>query len=298
VTIGAKQGIYNLMQALLNPGDEVLIPAPYWVSYPDMALLADATPVFIGSTIRENFKITPEQLAKAITPKTKLFIINSPSNPSGVAYSKKELAALGEVLLKHPQITILTDDIYEHILWTKEPFVNIVNACPELYNRTIVLNGVSKSYAMTGWRIGFAAGPQKLISAMTNIQSQSTSNPNSIAQVAAEAALKGDQSCIKIMNEAYHRRHDLMYQGLSKIPGIECVRADGTFYSFFSVQGLLEKLPQLKSDIEFAEYLLNNAGVASIPGSPFGAPNCIRLSFAASEAILNDALNRMQKLFN
>jgi len=297
VTNGAKQGIYNLMQALLNPGDEVIIPAPFWVSYPDIALLADAKPVFIDSTIEDKFKITPAQLAKAITPKTRLFIINSPSNPSGIAYSKTELAALGEVLIKHPNIMILTDDIYEHILWTQEPFVNIVNACPDLYDRTLVLNGVSKSYAMTGWRIGYAAGPQKLIEAMTNIQSQSTSNPNSIAQVAAEAALKGDQTCIKIMNDAYHKRHNLIYESLSTISGIKSIPADGTFYSFFSVKGLLNKIPSLKSDIELAEHLLVHGGVAGIPGSPFGTPDCLRLSFATSETIINDAIRRMRELF-
>lgn len=298
VTVGAKQAIYNLMQALLNPGDEVIIPAPYWVSYPDMALLAEAKPVSIETTINNRFKITAEQLEKAITPKTKLFIINSPSNPSGMAYNKKELAALGEVLLKHPQVVVLTDDIYEHILWTAEPFVNIVNACPELQDRTLVLNGVSKSYAMTGWRIGYAAGPQKLIQAMTNIQSQSTSNPNSIAQVAAEAALKYDQKCVREMNEAYHRRHDLMLHGLKTIPGIECIPADGTFYSFFSIKELLNKFPELKSDIDFADYLLNHAGIASVPGSPFGTPDCLRFSFATSENILNDAIKRMQELLS
>lgn len=293
VSCGVKQGLYNLMQALLNTGDEVLIPAPYWVSYPDMVLLADGTPKFIASGFAQGFKITPEQLAAAITPRTKLLIINSPSNPSGVSYTKAELAALGEVLLRHPQVLIATDDMYEAILWQHEPFANIVNACPELYHRTIVFNGVSKAYAMTGWRIGYAAGPTEIITAMTNIQSQSTSNPNSIAQVAAQAALEGDQSCIAEMTKIYKRRHDLLVEGLNAIAGIQCLPADGTFYSFPRVTGLIAQLPGINNDLQLAEFLLTKAGIAIVPGSAFGDSECIRFSYATSDELLRAALQRI-----
>lgn len=221
VSCGGKQSFYNLAQALLNEGDEVIIPAPYWVSYPDMVLLADATPVIINTDIQQNFKITPEQLEAAITPKTRLFVINSPSNPSGMAYSAAELKALAAVLSKYPDVLIATDDMYEHILWPKESFCNIVMTNPELYDRTIVLNGVSKAYSMTGWRIGYAGGPVELIKAMKKIQSQSTSNPTSIAQVAAEAALNGEQSCVEEMLKAFKQRHDMVVESLNKIDGVQ-----------------------------------------------------------------------------
>ena len=230
VSCGGKQSFFNLCQALLNEGDEVIIPAPYWVSYPDMVLLADGKPVIVEADIKQNFKITPEQLDAAITDKTRLVVINSPSNPSGIAYSKQELAALGQVLLKHPHVLVATDDMYEHILWTEESFSNIVMACPELYDRTIVLNGVSKAYSMTGWRIGYAAGPEKLIKAMKKVQSQSTSNPTSISQVAAEAALNGDQSCVETMLAAFKERSEYVYKRLNAIEGITCLPSDGTFY--------------------------------------------------------------------
>src|SRR6185312_10383481 len=223
VSAGSKQSLYNTMQVLLNPGDEVIIPAPYWVSYPDMALLADGKPVFIQTTPAQNFKITAEQLEQAITPKTRLLIINSPSNPSGIAYRKSELAALAEVLLRHPRIFIATDDIYEHIMWTDEPFVNIINVCPELYSRTIVANGVSKTYSMTGWRVGYAAAAPELVAAMSNIQSHATANPNSIAQVAAQAAIEGDQKFIKEMVKTYRHRHEVVLGKLKAIPGVECL---------------------------------------------------------------------------
>lgn len=293
VSCGVKQGLYNLMQALLNPGDEVIIPAPYWVSYPDMALLADGVPVFIHTGFAQRFKITPEQLQAAITPRTKLLMLNSPSNPSGVAYTKAELAALGAVLLQHPHVYIASDDMYEAILWSQEPFANILNACPELYERTIVFNGVSKSYAMTGWRIGYAAGSVPIINAMTNIQSQSTSNPNSIAQVAAQAALEGDQSCIASMTKVYKRRHDLLANGLRQIPGIRCHAADGTFYSFPEVSQLIQNLPGINNDIELAEWLLDKAGIAIVPGSAFGDAHCLRFSYATSDALLEQALERI-----
>jgi aspartate aminotransferase len=293
VSCGGKQSFYNLAQALLNPGDEVIIPAPYWVSYPDMVRLADGEPVIIRAGVETNFKITPEQLEAAITPKTRIFVINSPSNPTGVAYSKAELAALGEVLKHCPQVLIATDDMYEHILWSKEPFSNILNACPDLYERTIVLNGVSKVYAMTGWRIGYAGGPADLIKAMKKVQSQSTSNPASISQVAAQEALEGDQSCIQPMIKAFKERHDYVVSALNKIDGVTCLPADGTFYVFPHVQEVIDRLDGVNDDIELAEHLLDEAGVALVPGSAFGAPGYVRISFATSMEILKDALTRL-----
>lgn len=296
VSTGGKQSCYNLCQALLNPGDEVLVPAPYWVSYPDMVLLADANPVVLPTTLKNRFKITPEQLARAITPKTKLMWLNSPSNPSGVAYTEAELKALGEVLLKHPHVLIATDDMYEHILWS-ESFVNIVNAVPALKNRTIVLNGVSKAYAMTGWRIGYAAGPVDLINAMTTIQSQSTSNPCSIAQKAAVAALNGGNEFIEQMVEAFHDRHDFLMERLTQIPGIEVTPADGTFYLFPCVAQLIEE-KGFENDLAFAEALLHEVGVALVPGSAFGTEGCIRLSFATSMQALREAMDRLERFCN
>lgn len=295
VSTGAKQCLYNVMQALLNPGDEVIIPAPYWVSYPDMALLADAKPVTLTTTIEQGFKITPAQLSEAITPKTRMFIINSPSNPTGLVYSAHELKGLAEVLLAHPQITIVTDDIYEHMIWHKDGFNNIVNVCPELYDRTVVINGVSKAYAMTGWRIGYAAGPDNVIAAMKKIQSQSTSNACAIAQKASEAALNGDQTCVATMLKSFKERHDYVFAALNEMPTIKCLPADGTFYLFPDISQALNNLPGINNDVEFANYLLEKVGVALVPGSAFGAPNCIRLSFAVSKDTLTDALARLQK---
>jgi len=295
VSCGGKQSFYNLCQAMLNAGDEVIIPAPYWVSYPDMVLLAEAEPVIVPTGVDSHFKISAEQLEAAITSKTRLFVINSPSNPTGVAYSRAELESLGEVLRKHPQVLIATDDMYEHILWSEEPFSNILDACPDLYERTIVLNGVSKVYAMTGWRIGYAGGPADLIKAMKKVQSQSTSNPASISQAAAQAALEGDQSCIKPMIKAFRERHDFVVEALNRIPGVVCLPADGTFYCFPQVQAVIDRLDAVSNDIELAEYLLDNAGVALVPGSAFGAPGYVRISFATSMDILKDALARLTK---
>ena len=295
VSCGGKQSFYNMCQAMLNAGDEVVIPAPYWVSYPDMVLLAEAEPVIVPTGVDSHFKISAEQLDAAITSKTRLFVINSPSNPTGVAYSRAELESLGEVLRKHPQVLIATDDMYEHILWSEEPFSNILDACPDLYERTIVLNGVSKVYAMTGWRIGYAGGPADLIKAMKKVQSQSTSNPASISQAAAQAALEGDQSCIKPMIKAFRERHDFVVEALNRIPGVVCLPADGTFYCFPQVQAVIDRLDAVSNDIELAEYLLDNAGVALVPGSAFGAPGYVRISFATSMDILKDALARLTK---
>ena len=295
VSCGGKQSFYNLCQSLLNSGDEVIIPAPYWVSYPDMVRLADGEPVVIRAGAESGFKISPAQLEAAITDRTRLVVINSPSNPTGVAYTRDELAALGEVLRAHPQILIATDDMYEHIIWSEEPFRNILNACPDLYERTIVLTGVSKVYAMTGWRIGYAGGPAVLIKAMKKVQSQSTSNPTSISQVAAQAALEGDQSCIAPMIRAFRERHDFVVSALNDIPGVECLPADGTFYCFPKVQAVIDRLDGVSDDIGLAEYLLDKAGVALVPGSAFGAPGYVRLSFATGLDVLEDALGRLSR---
>ena len=295
VSCGAKHSIYNLIQALLNKGDEVIIPAPYWVSYPDMVLLAEARPVIVAAGMGQRFKITAAQLEAAVTPRTRLFIINSPSNPTGIAYTRSELAALGEVLRHYPDIVIATDDIYERIQWIEQPFSNIVMACPDLYERSVVINGVSKTYAMTGWRIGYCGGPAELIEAMTNIQSQSTSNPTSIAQVAAQAALDGEQSCVIPMVKAFKERHDYVYKTLRDIDGVEVLPADGTFYSFPNFQQAMQKLKGIGNDIQLAEYFLNEAGVAMVPGSAFGAEGCMRISFATSMDNLVKALDRIRK---
>ncbi len=290
---GGKQSCYNLCQALLNDGDESIIPAPYWVSYPDMVLLAGGTPVIIPTTAATRLKITPGQLERAITPKTRLFWINSPSNPSGMAYSRAELTALAQVLKKHPQVVIATDDMYEKIMWTGEPFCNLINVAPELYDRTVVIHAVSKTYSMTGWRIGWACGPAKLITAMTDIQSQSTSNPNSIAQVAAEAALNGDQACVGEMVKAFKQRHDKLVADLNGIPGVKCMPGDGTFYAFPSFEGVMTKLG-CKDDVELANLILQKARVALVPGSAFGAPGYMRLSFATSEKVLDESVARIK----
>lgn len=300
VSCGGKQSFFNLALALINPGDEVIIPAPYWVSYPDIILIAEGKPVIVPAGIAQNFKMTAAQLAAAITLKTRLVVINSPSNPSGAVYSLEELRALGEVLRQHPQILIATDDMYEHIALQDEKFVNILNACPDLYPRTIVLNGVSKSYAMTGWRIGYAGGPEHLITAMENVQSQSTSNPTSISQVAAEAALNGSQDCIKPMLRAFRERHLFIVDALNSIPGVHCVSSGGAFYAFPDVREAIARLHQKNiikeaSDVALSEYLLEQAGVAIVPGSAFGSEGYIRLSFATSMENLQNAMARISR---
>lgn len=295
VSCGAKHSFYNLFVATLNPGDEVIIPAPYWVSYPDMAKLADANPVIIKTDFASQFKMSPAQLNAAITDKTRIIVLNSPSNPTGMAYSAEELKALGEVILQHPGVIVVSDDIYEHSLWNHLPFTNILNACPELYDRCVVINGVSKSYAMTGWRIGYAAGPAKIIAAMKKVQSQSTSNPTSIAQYAAQAALEGGSDCTKVMTQAYKDRHDYLLREFKSIPGFKCLPSDGTFYVFPCIEALLNQNPAVKNDIEFAEFLLTNAEVAVVPGSAFGAPGFIRMSYATSMENLVMAVEKIKK---
>jgi aspartate aminotransferase len=293
VSSGAKQTCFNACAALLDPGDECVIPAPYWVSYPDMALLADGVPVSVYAGASQGYKITAAQLAAAMTPRTKLFIINSPSNPTGAAYTKAELQALGTVLAKHPQVIIASDEMYEHIYWAPEPFTSFAQANPQLYDRTITINGVSKAYAMTGWRIGYCGGPKEIVAAMATVQGQSTSNASSISQRAATVALNGDQTCVGEMNKAFKARHDFVVAGLNAIPGISCLPGAGTFYAFANVEGAIRSLG-LKDDNEFAEYLLANALVAAVPGSGFGAPNHLRISFACSMETLKDALNRIR----
>jgi aspartate aminotransferase len=294
VTNGAKQALFNLSMALLSPGDEVIIPAPYWVSYPDMARLAGAEPVFVRAGIDQDFKISPEQLGAAITDQTRLVILNSPSNPTGASYSKTELEALGAVLAQHPGIVIAADDIYEHIHWANEAFVSFATACPDLKDRIVTTNGVSKAYAMTGWRIGYAAGPAELITAMKTVQSQSTSNACSISQAAAVAALDGDQSCVGEMAAAYKERHDFLIPALNELEGIDCRPGEGTFYAFPRIVGALEAR-KLANDVELVEFLLDQANLACVPGSAFGAPGYIRLSFACSMQTLETAVERMKR---
>ncbi|MFL6603207.1 MAG: pyridoxal phosphate-dependent aminotransferase [Steroidobacteraceae bacterium] len=295
VSSGAKQTIYNLCMAVLDAGDEAVIPAPYWVSYPDMVMLADGLPVMPFAGMAQGYKITPRQLAAAITPKTRLFLLNSPCNPTGAAYTRAELRALGDVLLENPRIIIGTDDMYEKIYWSHEPFCSLLSAVPELYNRTVTINGVSKAYAMTGWRIGYCGGPKEIITAMGTIQGQSTSNASSISQKAAAVALSGDQECVTKMNEAFKARHDFIVHGLNSLPGISCLPGAGTFYAFADVSRAIAGLG-CRDDNEFAELLLNEGGVAVVPGSGFGAPGHIRISFACSMQTLEKALERMDRV--
>ena len=294
VSCGGKQSFFNMALALLNAGDEVVIPAPYWVSYPDMVGIAEGTPVIVETEQANRFKITAEQLEAAITPKTKLVVLNSPSNPSGVAYTEVELKSLAAVLLKFPNVLVATDDMYEHILWAEGGFHNILTVCPELYDRTIVMNGVSKAYSMTGWRIGYIAGPEALVKAMKKIQSQSTSNPTSISQYAAEAALNGSQDCVQEMLSAFKIRHDYVVKALNELPGVECIESDGTFYAFPSFKGAMEATG-CTTDVEFAEKMLIEAEVALVPGSAFGTPGHMRLSYATSMQNLETAIARLAK---
>jgi aspartate aminotransferase len=299
VSCGGKQTSFNLCMALLNPGDEALIPAPYWVSYPDMAMMADGKPVFIQAGIEQGFKITPLQLKNAITPKTRLLWLNSPSNPTGATYTLDELKALGDVLRQHPRVIIASDDMYEHILLDGSKFVNILNACPDLYKQTVVMNGVSKAYSMTGWRIGYCGGPQELIEAMENVQSHSTSNPTSISQYAAEAALNGDQSCIDPMVAAFKERGKFVAEGLNRIPGVKCLQPTGAFYAFPDCREAIRTLHAAgripaATDIALCDYLLAQPlAVAAVPGSAFGAEGYLRISFATSMDNIRKAVDRM-----
>ncbi|WP_137718568.1 pyridoxal phosphate-dependent aminotransferase [Methylobacillus flagellatus] len=299
VGVGGKQCIFNLALAVLNPGDEVIVPAPYWVSYADIAMVAGAKPVIINCGIEQGFKLLPAQLEAAITPKTRMFMINSPSNPTGSVYSLTELQALGEVLKRHPQVLVATDDMYEHVNLSGEKFHNILNAAPELKSRCVVLNGVSKAYSMTGWRIGYAAGPAHIIKAMEVLQSQSTSNPTSISQVAAQAALDGPQECIEPMLVAFRARHDYVVDRFNAMPGLKCIRAGGAFYAFPDARDAIVRLHEAgkisaPNDLALSEYFLESAGVAVVPGSAFGAEGYFRISFATSMDNLRNALDRIQ----
>ncbi len=292
VSSGGKQSFYNLCQAYLNDGDEVIIPAPFWVSYPDMVLLAGAKPVIVSAGIEQGFKITPEQLANAITDKTRMFVINSPSNPTGAVYSKTELAALGEVLRQHPNVLIASDDMYEHIILGDTPFSTWLNANPDMQERTVTLNGVSKAYSMTGWRIGYCAGPQAIITAMKTVQSQSTSNPCSISQAATVVALNGDQGFIGDMVKAFKERSTYITQTLNSIEGIHALSPDGAFYNFFDVREAM-KATGCATDTELASRILEESDLALVPGSAFGADGYMRLSFATSMTELQGAMTRL-----
>jgi aspartate aminotransferase len=279
--------------AVLDSGDEVIIPAPYWVSYPDMVMLADGVPVMPAAGPEQGYKITPKQLAAAITQRTRMVLFNSPSNPTGAAYTRAELRALADVLVEHPRLLIGTDDMYEHIYWAPEPFASLLTVAPELYDRTVTINGCSKTYAMTGWRIGYCGGPKEIITAMGTIQGQSTSNASSISQKAAVAALTGSQQCVTDMNRAYKERHDYLVAALNSLPGVSCLPGAGTFYAFADVRGAMANLG-LRDDNAFSEYLINKAGVAVVPGSGFGAPGHMRLSFACSRQTLEKAIERIR----
>tara|TARA_B100001250_G_scaffold412953_1_gene445564 strand:+ start:1102 stop:2283 length:1182 start_codon:yes stop_codon:yes gene_type:complete len=294
VSCGAKHSLHNIFQATLNPNDEIIIPAPFWASYPDMAKLSNAVPVIIETTVNNNFKIDASGLEKAISEKTRMFLLNSPSNPSGSNYTRDELEEISQVLLKHPNILVVTDDIYEHIFWGSEKFANIINVCEKLYERTIVVNGVSKAYSMTGWRIGYAGGPEKIIKQMKKIQSQSTSNPNSIAQAAAIAALNGKQDFIKDSVNIFKERHDFLIGELKKISGINVLKSEGTFYSFPDMNNIINRLESISNDIELAQFFLDKAEVAMVPGSAFGVPGCMRISFATSMENIKEAVKRIK----
>lgn len=297
VGTGGKQTLYNALMATLNPGDEVIIPAPYWVSYPDMVLLAGGTPVAVEASLETEFKLTPEQLEAAITPKTKWFIFNSPSNPSGAGYSRDELKALTDVLLRHPHVWVMTDDMYEHLVFDGFEFCTPAEVEPALYERTLTCNGVSKGYAMTGWRIGYAAGPQHLIAAMRKVQSQSTSNPSSISQWAAVEALNGPQDFIAENNVAFKRRRDLVVTKLNAINGITCPTPEGAFYVYPSIAGLIGKTTPngtvIEDDQAFATALLAEADVAVVFGAAFGLSPNFRVSYATSDQALTEACARI-----
>lgn len=297
-TCGAKHALYDLCLALLNPGDEALIPAPYWVSYPAMVRLAEATPVEIACPPETDFKLTPEALAGAIGPKTRLVFLNSPNNPSGAVYTRAELEALGNVLAGHENVIVATDDIYEHLLYTDaEAFANLPMAAPALRDRCVVVNGVSKAYAMTGWRLGYAAGPAWLVGAMKKLQSQSTSNPAAVSQAAAAAALDGDQQCVADMRKAFRARRDRFVAGLNSVKGIECAMPPGAFYAFADCREAMAARG-VDDDVAFAEWLLEEGEIAAVPGSAFGTPGFLRFSYASSQETLDEAVERLRRLLD
>jgi aspartate aminotransferase len=298
VNVGGKHTLFNALVATIDPGDEVIIPAPYWVSYPDIVNFAGGTPVFVNAGVAQNYKITAEQLDAAITPRTKWLILNSPSNPTGAAYAESELKALGDVLRRHPHVWVMADDMYEHIVYDDFHFTTIAQVCPDLYERTLTVNGCSKAYSMTGWRIGYAGGPQWLIKAMAKLQSQSTSNPCSISQAAAVAALNGDQSFLAARNTAFKGRRDLVVSMLNQTPGIHCPTPEGAFYVYPEVSGLMGKTtPQglkIETDAQLIDYFLDEAKVAAVHGAAFGLSPAFRISYATSEELLTEACTRIQ----
>ncbi len=297
VASGGKQILYNALMATLNPGDEVIIPAPYWVSYPDMVLLAGGTPVVIEAGVDAGFRITPDQLEAAITPKTKWFIFNSPSNPTGAGYDRAALKGLTDVLMRHPHVQVMTDDMYEHLVFDAFEFCTPAQVEPKLYDRTLTCNGVSKAYAMTGWRIGYAAGPEKLIAAMRKVQSQSTSNPCTISQWAAVAALDGPQDFLADFRTIFQRRRDLVVAALNAIPGITCPVPEGAFYVYPSIAGLIGKTSaggaKIATDEDFVTALLEETGVAVVFGAAFGLSPNFRISYATSDDALTEACARI-----
>ncbi len=299
VGCGGKHVLFNALLASLNPDDEVIIPAPYWVSYPDMVMFAEGTPVVVQGYEENNFKITASDLEAAITPKTKWLILNSPSNPTGSAYTPEELRSLADVLLKYPHVYIMSDDIYEHVIYDGFEFKTIAEIEPKLFERTFTVNGVSKAYSMTGWRIGYGGGPKELIKAMCMLQSQSTSNPSSISQAASVEALNGTQDFIEPNNTTFKRRRDMVVKMLNEIKGIKCLKPEGAFYVFPSCKGLIgKKTPKgsiIKNDTDFATYLLEEALVAVVQGSAFGAEGYFRISYATSDAILEKACARIKE---
>ncbi len=299
VNNGGKHTLFNALVATLDEGDEVIIPAPYWVSYPDIVNFAGGTPVIVEAGADQGYKITPAQLEAAITPKTKWLILNSPSNPTGAAYSGEELKALADVILPHQNLMVMTDDMYEHIWYADFPFATIAQVCPELYDRTLTVNGVSKAYAMTGWRIGYAGGPAWLIKAMGKLQSQSTSNPSSISQAAAVAALNGPQDFLIERNAAFERRRDLVVSMLNDTPGLECPTPEGAFYVYPDASGVIGKTTPkgqvIKTDEDLIAYFLDEAQVAAVHGAAFGLSPAFRISYATSEELLTEACTRIQR---
>ncbi len=296
VGTGGKQVLYNAFIATLNAGDEVIIPAPYWVSYPDMVLLGGGEPVFVAGDMTQGYKISADQLEAAITPKTKWFLFNSPSNPTGAGYSWDELKALTDVLVRYPDVWILTDDMYEHLAYGDFKFCTPAQVEPALYDRTLTMNGVSKAYAMTGWRIGYAVGPEAIIAAMTNVQVESSSCASSISQAAALAALEGPQGILAPMVKAYQRRHNYVVEQINMMPGLKALPSQGTFYSFVDCSGAMAQL-NYQNDVDLLKHLLASTGVALVPGSAFGLPDHFRLSYATDMAVLQLACGRLKQFF-
>ena len=298
VSCGAKHSLYNLFQASLNDGDEVIIPAPYWVSYPEIVKLAGGVPIALPTSLEQHFKIQATDLEKAITSKTRLVMLNSPNNPSGMMYDKHELSALAEVLLQYPDITIASDDIYEHILFGNNTFNNILNVSPQLYDRTVIINGVSKAFSMTGWRIGYAAADPDIIKMMKLVQSQSTSNPTTISQYAAQAALEGPMDFIKESKRIFEERHAFVHKTLNEIDGVRCLPSDGSFYIFPDFSALIAAATTINDDLDLSTYLLNKFYVATVPGTAFGSPGHLRISFSTDMMSLKESMERIKKMVN